>query len=258
MHPQLVVLGDFNIAPDDRDVHDPSIWHDGHILSSTAERAALRRHRTTWACTTVSACTTPRADSIRWWDYRLAGYRRNSGLRIDLMLVSEALRGRAVASGIDLRAAHLGAAQRSHAGVGAGRPSAGAHTISAGSAVPRVTSDFRPLPMRDSSDGSSPPLVAFGVTRVAMTCDGAVGGTHRGRGSARVRAFDALAAATTATLARGAIGIGTSREHGRRRGGGDRCRRDRRCRGLARRTRTALGAAPDTAGGTRAAATGAA
>src|SRR5690606_20822131 len=42
-HPKLVVLGDFNIAPDDRDVHDPAVWNDGHILTSVAERDALRR-----------------------------------------------------------------------------------------------------------------------------------------------------------------------------------------------------------------------
>src|SRR5690606_16066149 len=41
-HPALVVLGDFNIAPDDRDVHDPAVWNDQHILTSTAERAALQ------------------------------------------------------------------------------------------------------------------------------------------------------------------------------------------------------------------------
>ena len=42
-HPKLVVLGDFNIAPDDRDVHDPAVWNDSHILTSAAERDALKR-----------------------------------------------------------------------------------------------------------------------------------------------------------------------------------------------------------------------
>src|SRR5690606_40408945 len=42
-HPRMVVLGDFNIAPDDRDVHDPAVWNDTHILTSTAERDALRK-----------------------------------------------------------------------------------------------------------------------------------------------------------------------------------------------------------------------
>src|SRR3546814_4251906 len=43
VHPRLVVLGDFNIAPDDRDVHNPAVWNDDHILTSTAEPDALRR-----------------------------------------------------------------------------------------------------------------------------------------------------------------------------------------------------------------------
>lgn len=99
-HPNLVVLGDFNIAPQDRDVHDPLLWNDDSILTSTAERAALRRLQELGL-----------HDSFRlhhedgglfsWWDYRAAGFRRNLGLRIDLVLVSEALRSRAIASHID-------------------------------------------------------------------------------------------------------------------------------------------------------------
>ena len=99
-HPNLVVLGDFNIAPQDRDVHDPLLWNDDSILTSTAERAALRRLQELGL-----------HDSFRlhhedgglfsWWDYRAAGFRRNLGLRIDLVLVSEALRSRASASHID-------------------------------------------------------------------------------------------------------------------------------------------------------------
>lgn len=99
-HPQLVVLGDFNIAPEDRDVHDPQRWNDAHILTSSAERAALAR-----------LCALGLHDSYRlqhddagvfsWWDYRQAGFRRDLGLRIDLVLLSEALRARCVAAGID-------------------------------------------------------------------------------------------------------------------------------------------------------------
>ena len=99
-HPKLVVMGDFNIAPDDRDVHDPLVWNDGHILTSTAERDALRR-----------LCALGLHDAYRldhdaggvfsWWDYRQAGFRRDLGLRIDLTLVSGALRDAFVASGID-------------------------------------------------------------------------------------------------------------------------------------------------------------
>ena len=99
-HPQLVLLGDFNIAPDDRDVHDPAVWNDEHILTSAAERAALRRlfelglhdsHR----------LRHDDAGQFSWWDYRAAAYRRNLGLRIDLALVSDALRDRVTATNID-------------------------------------------------------------------------------------------------------------------------------------------------------------
>ena len=99
-HPRLVVLGDFNIAPDDRDVHDPALWNDSHILTSTAERQALRRlldlglhdsHR----------LHHDDAGQFTWWDYRAAAYRRNLGLRIDLALVSDALRERVAETRID-------------------------------------------------------------------------------------------------------------------------------------------------------------
>ena len=99
-HPNLVVLGDFNIAPDDRDVHDPKRWRE-KILCSTPERDALR-----------SLQDLGLHDSFRlfnedgghysWWDYRLAAFQRGWGLRIDLVLVSEALKARTTAAGIDL------------------------------------------------------------------------------------------------------------------------------------------------------------
>src|SRR5436305_1785645 len=98
-HPNLVVLGDFNIAPDDRDVHDPAAWHE-QILCSSAERAALK-----------SVMDIGLHDSFRlfedalghysWWDYRQGGFRRNLGLRIDLILASDALRARCRAASID-------------------------------------------------------------------------------------------------------------------------------------------------------------
>src|SRR5690606_33455081 len=99
-HPELVVLGDFNIAPDDRDVHDPAAWNDGHILTSTAERDALRR---LLALGLHDAFRLHHDDAGRfsWWDYRQAAFRRDLGLRIDLTLVSDALRARAVEAGID-------------------------------------------------------------------------------------------------------------------------------------------------------------
>ena len=99
-HPKLVVMGDFNIAPDDRDVHDPAVWNDDHILTSTAERNALKR---LYALGLHDAFRlhSDEAGVFSWWDYRMGGLRRNLGLRIDLTLVSDALRGHAVASGID-------------------------------------------------------------------------------------------------------------------------------------------------------------
>ena len=99
-HPNLVVLGDFNIAPDDRDVHDPAIWNDDSILTSTAERAALRRITDLGLFDSFRLHNTE-GGHFSWWDYRAAGFRRNLGLRIDLVLVSEALRARCRAAAID-------------------------------------------------------------------------------------------------------------------------------------------------------------
>ncbi len=88
-YPYLLVVGDFNIAPEDRDVHDPELWRDS-VLCSTAERSALQR----WLDFGL-------ADSFRlfeadtghfsWWDYRAAAFRRNRGLRIDHIFVSSSL-----------------------------------------------------------------------------------------------------------------------------------------------------------------------
>ena len=99
-HPKLVVMGDFNIAPDDRDVHDPAIWNDASILTSTAERAALKRLLDLGL---HDAYRLHHAEGgfFSWWDYRQAGFRRNLGLRIDLTLVSDALRPQATAADID-------------------------------------------------------------------------------------------------------------------------------------------------------------
>jgi len=99
-HPKMVVMGDFNIAPDDRDVHDPAVWNEGHILTSTDERAALK------ALLDLGLHDAFRLHSdeggiFSWWDYRQAAFRRDLGLRIDLTLVSDALLPAAAASGID-------------------------------------------------------------------------------------------------------------------------------------------------------------
>lgn len=98
-HPNLVVLGDFNTTPDDRDVYDPKRWHE-KVLCSTPERAAYRE-----------LLALGLHDSFRlhseedgqysWWDYRLSGFERGWGMRIDLILLSEALKTRSLAAGID-------------------------------------------------------------------------------------------------------------------------------------------------------------
>ncbi|MEC4338429.1 exodeoxyribonuclease III [Stenotrophomonas pavanii] len=99
-HPKLIVMGDFNIAPDARDVHDPEVWNDNHILTSTAERGALTK-LLQLGLHDGFRLHNDETGTFSWWDYRAAGFRRNLGLRIDLTLVSDALKGSAVASGID-------------------------------------------------------------------------------------------------------------------------------------------------------------
>lgn len=98
-HPRLVVLGDFNIAPDDRDVHDPAAWHE-QILCSTPEREALKRMLDLGLCDSFRLFS-DEAGQFSWWDYRQAAFRRNLGLRIDLILLSEALRSVCRAAAID-------------------------------------------------------------------------------------------------------------------------------------------------------------
>jgi exodeoxyribonuclease-3 len=98
-HPQLVVLGDFNIAPADIDVHDPAAWHE-QVLCSTPERDALRAIEALGLVDSFRALH-PDAGQFSWWDYRQGAFRRNIGLRIDLVLVSSALRDRLQAAGID-------------------------------------------------------------------------------------------------------------------------------------------------------------
>jgi exodeoxyribonuclease-3 len=88
-HEKLVVLGDFNIAPEDRDVYDPIKWGDD-ILCSPAERAALGKLIDLGLSDVYRQFDQPEA-SFSWWDYRAAGFRRNAGLRIDLILASESL-----------------------------------------------------------------------------------------------------------------------------------------------------------------------
>jgi exodeoxyribonuclease-3 len=90
VHPRLVLMGDFNIAPEDRDVHDPVLWA-GQIHCTDEERSQFR-----------ALCGLGLVDAFRlfeqppkswsWWDYRNLAFRKNQGLRIDIILVGEALR----------------------------------------------------------------------------------------------------------------------------------------------------------------------
>ena len=99
VHDNLVVLGDFNIAPDDIDVYDPVAWGEG-ILCSPAERAALRDLLNLGLIDVFRQFEQPEK-SFSWWDYRAGKFRRNAGLRIDLILASPALAARCTASYID-------------------------------------------------------------------------------------------------------------------------------------------------------------
>jgi len=96
-YPKLVLLGDYNIAPEDRDVHDPAAWA-GKVLCSEPERAAFQGLLQLGLRDTFRLFEQPEK-SFSWWDYRMMGFRRNHGMRIDHILVSMAVECKA--SGID-------------------------------------------------------------------------------------------------------------------------------------------------------------
>jgi exodeoxyribonuclease-3 len=99
-HRNVVVLGDFNIAPDDRDVYDPAEWRE-KILCSTPEREALGRILDLGLRDTFRLFD--QAPGVfSWWDYRMNMFRRKLGLRIDLLLASAAMTQRCTASYVDL------------------------------------------------------------------------------------------------------------------------------------------------------------
>jgi exodeoxyribonuclease-3 len=99
-HPQLAVLGDFNVAPEDRDVHDPKAW-EGHVLFSEPERAAFRGLTAIGLKDAFRLFEQP-DKSFTWWDYRMNAFRRKMGLRIDHILLSEPLAKACTACTIDL------------------------------------------------------------------------------------------------------------------------------------------------------------
>ena len=98
-HDRLLVMGDFKIAPEDRDVHDPEAWK-GNVLVSAAERQALVEIGDLGLTDTFRLFEQPDA-SFSWWDYRAAAFRRNRGLRIDLLLATRALSERCTEASID-------------------------------------------------------------------------------------------------------------------------------------------------------------
>ena len=95
----LVVLGDFNIAPEDRDVYDPEAWKD-KVLCSQKEREALEKLFSLGLVDSFRLFEQQDA-SYSWWDYRAAAYRRKMGLRIDLILLSAPLAKHCASSTID-------------------------------------------------------------------------------------------------------------------------------------------------------------
>ena len=98
-HPRLVVLGDFNVAPEDRDVHDPRAW-EGQVLFSIPERAALKAIADVGLVDAFRLFEQP-PKSFSWWDYRMLGFQKGRGLRIDHILVSDAMKRACTACSID-------------------------------------------------------------------------------------------------------------------------------------------------------------
>ncbi len=98
-HPRLALLGDFNIAPEDRDVHNPKRW-EGGIHVSPQERATLAKLLGVGFSDAFRLFEQPEKE-FSWWDYRLNAFQRGWGLRIDLILLSKELAARCTASSID-------------------------------------------------------------------------------------------------------------------------------------------------------------
>ena len=99
-YPNLAVLGDLNVAPEDRDVHDPKRWQ-GQIHVSEPERAALRNMIVSASLVDAFRLFEQPDKEFSWWDYRLAAFQRNWGLRIDHVLLSPELAKRCASCSID-------------------------------------------------------------------------------------------------------------------------------------------------------------
>lgn len=88
-YPQLALLGDYNVAPEDRDVHDPGKW-EGTVLVSPAERAAFHALVDLGLRDAFRLFSHPEK-TFSWWDYRGFSFQKNAGLRIDHILLSAEL-----------------------------------------------------------------------------------------------------------------------------------------------------------------------
>jgi exodeoxyribonuclease-3 len=110
----LAICGDFNVAPEDRDVHDPAAW-EGQVLCHPDERAALSR-LASWGLTDAFRLQHSEGGLYSWWDYRMLAFAKNLGLRIDLVLVTAPLARRCSAAEID-RAERKGKQASDHAPV---------------------------------------------------------------------------------------------------------------------------------------------
>jgi len=113
-HPRLAVVGDFNIAPEDRDVYAPDLWRE-QVLCTTAERAAFRDWLSLGFKDAFRLFDQPEK-SFSWWDYRMLAFPKNNGLRIDHILLSPALAKACTACRID-REARKGEKPSDHAPV---------------------------------------------------------------------------------------------------------------------------------------------
>ena len=98
-YPSLTVVGDFNVAPEDRDVYDPTLWRN-QVLFSEPERQALRDIAGVGLVDVFRRFEQPPA-SYTWWDYRQGAFRRNLGLRIDHIFCSAPLTDRCIACSVD-------------------------------------------------------------------------------------------------------------------------------------------------------------
>ncbi|WP_437854390.1 exodeoxyribonuclease III [Sorangium sp. So ce363] len=102
---QIVICGDFNVAPEAIDVAEPKKW-EGQVLFHPDERAALGRLME-WGLVDAFRACHPAKEAYSWWDYRMGAFRRNKGLRIDLALVTRPLAARCTDVSIDTRPREL-------------------------------------------------------------------------------------------------------------------------------------------------------